>query len=70
MAGCKSVHVAVRTHIAAAEIGQELFISETTVKTHITHLLQKLGVRDRVQAVVLAYETGLFEAEAPPTGAS
>jgi DNA-binding NarL/FixJ family response regulator len=45
-----------------AEIGSELFISETTVKTHITHILQKLGLRDRVQAVVLAYETGLFEA--------
>jgi DNA-binding NarL/FixJ family response regulator len=44
-----------------AEIGQELFISETTVKTHITHILSKLGLRDRVQAVVLAYETGLFE---------
>jgi DNA-binding NarL/FixJ family response regulator len=45
-----------------AEIGQELYISETTVKTHITHILQKLGLRDRVQAVVLAYQTGLFEA--------
>jgi DNA-binding NarL/FixJ family response regulator len=44
-----------------AEIGRELYISETTVKTHITHILQKLGLRDRVQAVVLAYETGLFE---------
>src|SRR6188472_2257660 len=44
-----------------AEIGQELFIGETTVKTHITHILQKLGLRDRVQAVVLAYQAGLFE---------
>jgi len=44
-----------------AEIGQELYISDTTVKTHITHILQKLNLRDRVQAVVLAYETGLFE---------
>jgi DNA-binding NarL/FixJ family response regulator len=43
------------------EIGQELFISETTVKTHVTHILQKLGLRDRVQAVVLAYQTGVFE---------
>ncbi len=44
-----------------AEIGRELFISETTVKTHITHILQKLNLRDRVQAVVLAYEAGLFD---------
>jgi DNA-binding NarL/FixJ family response regulator len=50
-----------------AEIGRELYISETTVKTHITHILQKLKLRDRVQAVVLAYEAGLFEAEAQQT---
>ena len=48
-----------------AEIGQELYISDTTVKTHVTHILQKLNLRDRVQAVVLAYQTGLFEADAP-----
>ena len=47
-----------------AEIGRELYISDTTVKTHITHILQKLKLRDRVQAVVLAYQTGLFEADA------
>jgi DNA-binding NarL/FixJ family response regulator len=49
-----------------AEIGQDLYISETTVKTHVTHILQKLQLRDRVQAVVLAYETGLFEGDARP----
>ena len=49
--------------LSNAEIGRELYISDTTVKTHITHILQKLGLRDRVQAVVLAYQTGLFEAE-------
>lgn len=42
--------------------GQELYISETTVKTRVTHILQKLDLRDRVQAVVLAYQAGLFEA--------
>ena len=41
------------------EIARELYISETTVKTHVTHILQKLNLRDRVQAVVLAHQTGL-----------
>jgi DNA-binding NarL/FixJ family response regulator len=47
--------------LSNAEIGRELFISDTTVKTHVTRLLQKLGLRDRAQAIVLAYRTGLFE---------
>jgi DNA-binding NarL/FixJ family response regulator len=52
--------------LSNAEIGRELYISDTTVKTHITHILQKLDLRDRVQAVVLAYETGLFDTDARP----
>jgi DNA-binding NarL/FixJ family response regulator len=47
--------------LSNAEIGRELFISDTTVKTHVTRLLQKLELRDRAQAIVLAYQTGLFD---------
>ncbi|MFC0682788.1 protein kinase [Lysobacter korlensis] len=47
--------------LSNAEIGKALFISETTVKTHVTRVLQKLEVRDRAQAIVLAYQSHLFE---------
>ena len=49
-----------------AEIAKDLFLSDTTVKTHVAHMLSKLDLRDRVQAVVLAYESGLITPGRPP----
>ena len=50
-----------------AEIARELFISQTTVKTHLARLFQKTGTRDRAQAVILAYESGLLAPGEPPS---
>jgi len=58
------VLAAVSRGLSNAEIARELSLSEATVKTHVAHVLEKLGVRDRVQAVIMAYESGFVSPSA------
>jgi DNA-binding NarL/FixJ family response regulator len=61
----QEIFLLIADGLSNAEIAEKLVITDNTVKSHITHILQKLGLRDRVQMIVLAYQAGLIETARP-----
>ncbi|HJD51761.1 MAG TPA: response regulator transcription factor, partial [Candidatus Rothia avistercoris] len=55
----REIFLLIAQGLSNGEMAQQLFVSEATVKTHVSHILAKLEARDRVQAVIIAYEAGL-----------
>ena len=62
----RDVFLAISRGLTNAEIAQELFVGETTVKTHVGRVLSKLGARDRIHVVILAHQLGLVSGSAAP----
>jgi DNA-binding NarL/FixJ family response regulator len=62
----REVLQAVAEGLTNTEIAQQLVLSESTIKTHVSRVLAKIGARDRVHAVIIAYEAGLVRADRPP----